>query len=245
MSWKDFLYFQKKSRVAVIILLTLIMLILILNTIISNGNRSEIVLQQNDSIISEFAKFREGLKAAETNNKNKKQSNFTINSEFESFADSKTTTKKTKRNTQSPQNYQNKIIKLSPGETISLNSTDTTEWKMVPGIGSAFSTRIIKYRELLGGYLHKEQLLEVYGIDNEMYSRISPYIKEDSSFKKMEINNLEFRELLRHPYLSYEQVQAIFNLRNKKGNISSINELAMLKEFSSEDITRMEPYLEF
>lgn len=243
MSWKDFLYFQKKSRVAVIILLTLIMLILILNTIISSGNRSEIVLQQNDSIISEFTKFREGLEVKETNNNYEEQADFKIHSEFESFASSETTPS-ANRNNQSIQS-QNKIIKLSPGETISLNSTDTTEWKMIPGIGSAYSLRIVKYRALLGGYVDKEQLLEVYGIDNEKYSRISPYIKEDSNYKKMKINKLEFRDLLRHPYLSYEQVQAIFNLRDKKGNISSINELAMLEEFSTEDIKRLESYIEF
>lgn len=271
MSWKDFLYFQKKSRVAVIILLTLIMLILILNTIISSGNRSKIVLQQNDLIIKEFAEFREGLKIRETNTNHKGQSDFIINSENESFTTRETSTSrearanrgtnvpkesitnskttrinnaKTNRNTQSIQS-QNKIIKLSPGETISLNSTDTTEWKMIPGIGSAYSLRIVKYRALLGGYVDKEQLLEVYGIDNEMYSRISPYIKADSNYRKLEINDLEFKELLRHPYLSYEQVQAIFNLKNKKGDISSINELAMLEEFSTEDIKRLESYIEF
>jgi len=40
-------------------------------------------------------------------------------------------------------------------------------------------------------------------------------------------------------------VQAIVNLRRKKGDIVSINELAMLDEFTSEDIYRLEPYLEF
>jgi hypothetical protein len=56
---------------------------------------------------------------------------------------------------------------------------------------------------------------------------------------------MEFRELLKHPYLNYRQVQAIVNLRKKRGKIASINELAMLDEFTSEDIFRIEPYLEF
>src|SRR5690606_32795545 len=78
-----------------------------------------------------------------------------------------------------------RIEKLSPGETISLNSSDTTEWKKIPGIGSSYSTRIVKYRTLLGGFINKNQLLEVYGIDSEMYSRISPYITEDPNFTKI------------------------------------------------------------
>ncbi|NLD24410.1 MAG: helix-hairpin-helix domain-containing protein, partial [Bacteroidales bacterium] len=138
-----------------------------------------------------------------------------------------------------------RIEKLSPGETISLNSTDTTEWKKIPGIGSSYSSRIVKYRALLGGFNSKVQLLEVYGINSEMYSRISQYITEDTNFTKIKINELEFKDLLRHPYLNYGQVQTIINLRDKKGNITSINELSMLDEFTKDDISRLQPYLDF
>ncbi|HMM16146.1 MAG TPA: helix-hairpin-helix domain-containing protein, partial [Petrimonas sp.] len=126
-----------------------------------------------------------------------------------------------------------------------LNAADTAEWKKIPGIGSTFASRIVKYRNLLGGFVSVEQLREVYGIDNELFSRISPYIQADENFRKLWINELEFKELLRHPYLNYKQVRAIMNLRKKKGNIASIHELVMLDEFTSEDIFRIEPYLAF
>src|SRR5690554_4349181 len=204
MSWKDYLYFQKGSRVAVIILLTLIMLTLILTTIISSGNTSEITLQQNDSIISEFNKFRNELKESDII---KYSENQTEQYERNGSHRNNHTRSDISKNSKSVTSYP-KINKLSPGETITLNTTDTTQWKKVPGIGSAYSSRIIKYRSLLGGFAHKEQLLEVYGIDSDMYSRISPYINEDSDHTKLKINDLEFRDLLRHPYLNYEQVIA-------------------------------------
>jgi len=72
-----------------------------------------------------------------------------------------------------------------------------------------------------------------------------PYITLDANYRKIKVNEWEFKELLKHPYLNYKQVQAIVNLRRKKGDIVSINELAMLDEFTSEDIYRLEPYLEF
>ena len=78
-----------------------------------------------------------------------------------------------------------------------------------------------------------------------MYSRISQYITEDTNFTKIKINELEFKDLLRHPYLNYGQVQTIINLRDKKGNITSINELSMLDEFTKDDISRLQPYLDF
>lgn len=138
-----------------------------------------------------------------------------------------------------------RVEKLSEGETISLNSTDTSEWKKIPGIGTVYASRIVKYRERLGGFVRKEQLLEVYGVDSELYARITPYIELGGGWRKVSINHLEFKELLRHPYLSYKQVQAIVNLRDRKGRVDSIQELGMLDEFTSDDIYRLEPYLEF
>ncbi len=43
----------------------------------------------------------------------------------------------------------------------------------------------------------------------------------------------------------FEQTKAIVNLRRRTGDIKSINQLAMLDEFTSEDIERITPYIEF
>jgi hypothetical protein len=40
-------------------------------------------------------------------------------------------------------------------------------------------------------------------------------------------------------------VKAIVGLRDRKGKIASINELSMLDEFTTADIERLAPYLEF
>ena len=69
------------------------------------------------------------------------------------------------------------IEKLSKGETILLNASDTAEWKKIPGIGSVYASRIVQYRNLLGGFSHVEQLLEVYGIDQELFSRIAVILR--------------------------------------------------------------------
>ena len=272
MNWKDFLYFQRGSKLAVVLLLILIVLTLIFNAFITNVNSSELALQQNDSIINEFKSFNEQQRIVNyTDNSNKpinsnlsNQShhpNSYDNSEYYSkshnYSASKTISNSevsanevsANANVKNQRNYTNdnyiKVEKLSLGETISLNSTDTTDWKKIPGIGSSYSSRIVKYRAMLGGFARKEQLLEVYGVDADMYASISPYIEEDSNWSKLKINHLEFRELLRHPYLNYSQVKVIVNLRVKKGDLTSINELAILDEFTTSDISRLKPYLEF
>jgi len=255
MRWKDFLYFQRGSKIAVILLLVLIVFTLILNRVISYRNSSELVMIQNDSLIRAFDEFRRTWREREP-------SISAISEEREAdrhdapgsdsgeeaatgrrFADSALIHNRQRNDTR----YQPFPVseKLNTGETISLNETDTTRWKMIPGIGSSYASRIVKYRELLGGYVKKEQLMEVYGVDAGMYARISPYIEPDSHCMKLQVNRAEFRELLRHPYLNYSQVQVIVNLRRRKGDILSISELAMLDEFTSDDIYRLEPYLAF
>lgn len=259
MRWKDFLYFQRGSKIAVILLLVLILLTLILNSVLSYRNSSELVMKQNDSLIRAFDAFRSTLKERETSltpTRGKRGGDriISVNTPGEAPVGSRRTAGKTYLRDKGKQNereeatrHQPYIVseKLTAGETISLNETDTTRWKMIPGIGSTYASRIVKYKELLGGYVRKEQLLEVYGVEAELYARISPYIEPDSHCVKLQVNRAEFRELLRHPYLNYEQVKVIVGLRRRKGNILFINELAMLEEFTSDDIRRLEPYLAF
>jgi DNA uptake protein ComE-like DNA-binding protein len=243
MRWKDFLYYQKGEKLAVILLLVLLILTLILNLILSQRNSREINFTQNDSLVKVFEDFQKSLRVQEGVNYQETNNEILMNNErTDRHPFSRSSISENIRNNYTP--YP-KAEKLAAGETILLNSTDTAEWKKIPGIGSSFASRIVKYQSLLGGFVSVEQLREVYGIDNEMFSRISPYIEPDENFRKLQINKMEFKELLSHPYLNYKQVQAIVNLRKKKGNILSINELAMLNEFTSDDIFRVEPYLEF
>ena len=254
MKWKDFLYFRKGSKIGVTLLLILILLSLILNVLLSYRATSPIVVRQNDSIVRAFDEYLKGLEkidppvsSTEPESRTNRQS---YNESRGTKSESRTTLpehdKKLYDDDRSP-NFPRypRVEKLSVGETISLNSSDTADWKKVPNIGTVYASRIVEYQDRLGGFVRKEQLMEVYGVDNEMYARISPYIDANGSWKKLPVNDLEFKELLRHPYLNYKQVQAIMNLRRRKGDIASIQELAMLDEFTSEDIYRLEPYLAF
>ncbi|HBG58953.1 helix-hairpin-helix domain-containing protein [Proteiniphilum sp. UBA1028] len=245
MKWKDFLHYQQGSKLAVILLLVLILLTMILNGVLRYGRRSEMVIVQNEALINEFDSFRQTLKERVPPYREARTYEEMVEYEPESL--------KPVRNKETLENDDHERLfttypgatKLSAGETISLNDTDTAQWKKIPGIGSTFASRIVKYGDLLGGYVMPEQLLEVYGMDMELYGRILPYIQIGGNWKRVKVNELHFRELLRHPYLNYTQVQAIINLRRRKGDIASINELAMLNEFTSEDISRLAPYLEF
>lgn len=248
MNWKDFLYFQRGEKVAVILLLVLIVLVLILNVALSFRNKTEIVVVQNEELIREFEEFRAALQEAgpepSENRAESRKNYYPPRSTYDQRSASPSGRPSQPRVSSDYVPYP-RTEKLAAGETIALNSSDTAEWKKIPGIGSAFADRIVKYRDRLGGFASAEQLREVYGIDNELFARIAPFVQPDENFRKIQINKLEFKELLAHPYLNYKQVQAISNLRRRKGNIASINELAMLDEFTAEDIEKLRAYVEF
>jgi len=129
-------------------------------------------------------------------------------------------------------------------DIIELNEADSATLVALPGIGPVFAKRIVKYRNLLGGFYKKEQLLEVYNFPSETYSKISEYLLVDTlEIQKLRINFFDFPELLRHPYLSKEQVSAIINQREKHGPFRNLSDVAKIKVFDCESFDRIRPYL--
>lgn len=141
--------------------------------------------------------------------------------------------------------YKQASNKFPAGTVIELNQVDTLTLKKIPGIGSTFARRIVGYRELLGGFYTVEQLAEVYGIDEERYNALHTWFKVDTTcIQPLRVNQLSFKELLRHPYLNTSQVRQIERLR-RKAPLQSWNDLILLEEFSAIDRQRLRPYLSF
>lgn len=64
---------------------------------------------------------------------------------------------------------------------IELNTADTTLLQTVKGIGPASARRIVKYRSLIGGFTHTDQLLKVWGITPENFIRIEEQVFVDTT----------------------------------------------------------------
>jgi len=108
-------------------------------------------------------------------------------------------------------NAQNKVKKK-----VDINNLSADEMKKYGRFWQYNAERIVKYRNLLGGYYKKEQLLEVYGIKKEYYDKVADDIIIDKSkLEKININFAEISELVRHPYISYQDAKKIIEYRNK------------------------------
>jgi DNA uptake protein ComE-like DNA-binding protein len=128
---------------------------------------------------------------------------------------------------------------------VDLNQTDSTELQNIRGIGPAFASRIIRYRDRLGGFYSLEQLREVYGVDSAKYSQWKLQLKITKEWKKIAINTATFEELKRHPYLNYKQINAIINYRKQHGPFRDLRDLMPIALLNAEILRKLEPYLSF
>jgi competence protein ComEA len=137
-------------------------------------------------------------------------------------------------------------FKIMEQEKINLNTCDSTMLDKLPGIGLILSARIIKYRNLLGGYSDINQLKEVYGISEETYALISGKVYADSILvEKIKINRATYKDLIRHPYFENYEVTSILKFIEIKGRIESLDELINNKIISADKAQKILPYLSF
>jgi DNA uptake protein ComE-like DNA-binding protein len=128
---------------------------------------------------------------------------------------------------------------------LELNSADSLQLIDVKGIGSAFASRIIKYRNRLGGFQRVEQLLEVYGMKEEQYNLIKSQVKVDPSvIIKIHINTCTAEELKNHPYINnWNIANALVNYRKKHGNFKVLEDIKKCDLVNDELYLKLAPYL--
>ena len=128
---------------------------------------------------------------------------------------------------------------------ININLADSFAFKKLPGIGVKYSSRIVRYRNLLGGFYAKEQLLEVYGIDSALFNRISPYLLLGNyDLREMNINVCGVKDLSAHPYVSYKLAKLIVKYREHHGMYSSLDELKTIPLIDEQLFRKIVLYLE-
>lgn len=133
--------------------------------------------------------------------------------------------------------------KLAAGTTIDLNTADTLLLQRIPGIGPAYARGIVNYRERLGGFVSTHQLSEIEYLPAgiEKWCRTTP----TPTLRRLSLNRATFKELIRHPYLNYEQVKTIVNRRQKMGDLRGWKDLGNSPHFSPKDTARLAPYILF
>jgi competence protein ComEA len=129
---------------------------------------------------------------------------------------------------------------------IVVNANDASEEELmkIKGLGPFYAKQIIKYQQQLGGFVRKEQLLEVWKMTPEIYAQIQSSITcELTTIRKISINQASAEELQAHPYLNWNQANSIVKMRMQKGGFKSIEEIKESVIIDKETFEKVRPYL--
>lgn len=129
---------------------------------------------------------------------------------------------------------------------IELNSADSLSLLLLKGIGPAFASRILKYRKKLGGFVDKNQLLEVYGMDEERFSTFEDQVWVDSTkIDGIQINHWDEQQLGRHPLIGYKLGEIMVRYRQQHGDFRSVDDLKNIAVMEEEQLKKLRKYLVF
>ncbi len=129
---------------------------------------------------------------------------------------------------------------------LELNTADSAALVTLRGIGPWYARKILEYRDLLGGFADKEQLLEIDGIDAERYAGFSEAITVDASRRKtLDLWHSSDSVLARHPYLGAKGARSIVRFRNVYDSARwTLDDLAQECVLSLETIEKLKKYID-
>ena len=138
--------------------------------------------------------------------------------------------------------------KKKKNQFLDLNQTDSVALEKLPGIGTKLAARIILYRNKLGFYHDKNQLLEVYGLKPESFQQFSDYVyvtNELSKYPHLQINQADVSGLGKHPYIGFTLAKRIVAYRAQHGKFRQYSDLLNIKEIEKQTWEKLSPYLVF
>lgn len=132
-----------------------------------------------------------------------------------------------------------------PVKPVDLNIATEEQLDAIPGIGKVFAANIIKYKEKLGGYADKKQLLEVWHYSDSLYEVTEKYFTVNTVYiHKINVNTKEKREML-HPYISWDLINKIMVYHKTTGDIDTLEKLKKILQVDDATFEKIKPYIKF
>lgn len=127
---------------------------------------------------------------------------------------------------------------------VEVNGATQEQLLEINGIGEKLASRIIKYRDLLGGFVRKDQLRKVYGMDSVNYDKIKNQITVDPLFvKRVDLNTATLEELSKVRFIGAKRAKVILSYRQQYGDFSSLKDLLKTQVINDSILYLIEPYI--
>ncbi|HEY2349140.1 MAG TPA: helix-hairpin-helix domain-containing protein [Puia sp.] len=125
-----------------------------------------------------------------------------------------------------------------------INLADSSDWARLPGIGERLASRIIRFREKLGGFYQTDQVAETFGLPDSTFQKIKPYLRVHSvSLQQININTATKEILMSHPYIRWQLARQIIDYRMQHGSFQSVDDLLQLALMDQVKFEKLKPYL--
>jgi competence protein ComEA len=127
---------------------------------------------------------------------------------------------------------------------IELNTADSLDLLSIKGIGPFYASKILKFRDALGGFLAVDQVKDTYHLPDSVFAKIRAHLHVDQKqIKKINLNLAAQKELSAHPYLTWKEARAIIRYREQHGSFEEVQDIKKILALKSETIHRIIPYL--
>ena len=138
-------------------------------------------------------------------------------------------------------------MKEEPLSVFDINLADTSILQTIQGIGPVLASRIVSFREKLGGFVDPNQLYQVYYLDSIVVDRLKKVsiIAPDFVPDKIKINLSEVEDLAAHPYISWNQARLIVAYRSQHGAFSETWDLTNVYSIDEPLVQKITPYVTF
>jgi competence protein ComEA len=138
-----------------------------------------------------------------------------------------------------------KVVKPPKAVVIlSVGSLDSASLVNLPGIGPFFAHHVMKYEKSLGGFYCKEQLWEIFKMNEEVFGILCKHIDfSKPRIRKISLNAADFNSLSRHPYIDKWQANSILKIRKQIGGYQTVKEILKSHLIRQEDFVKLEPYV--
>ncbi|MBS7785683.1 helix-hairpin-helix domain-containing protein [Flavobacterium sp. CYK-55] len=136
---------------------------------------------------------------------------------------------------------------LKKESLIDINTATADDLKKIYGIGDGYAQRILTLRQKLGGFVHINQIEDVWGLSPDVIAALKQrfVVVNQPIIRKININKAGIKELMQLPYFRYPLAKAIVVQRSMNGSYKNIEDLTKISDFPVDKIEIIALYLDF
>ena len=114
--------------------------------------------------------------------------------------------------------------------------------RSLPGVGPVLSQRIVRFREVLGGFHNIDDLYEVYGLDSSVVDGAKACITVDATLvRPVCLDTVSFQSLLKHPRFDIETTKKLMRTRGR--SVHTLDVILGRSRLDSAVLRKVQPYL--